>query len=163
MNIYTINCKSVNCYLIETPSGYLLYDTGWVGKYWIFRDNLKKINISSKDIKWFIVSHFHIDHGGLAGMLQNNGKKFIVFDNQEKQIDEMEKLIENKKYVYTKINKEKIIYKKINGSRNWLKEIEIDGEIMQNLGMGIKVLYYYWIVEWLLLEIYPLYMNMMNW
>jgi glyoxylase-like metal-dependent hydrolase (beta-lactamase superfamily II) len=136
MYIYTINCKSVNCYLIETPNGYLLYDIGWVGKYGIFRDNLKKLKISSKDIKWFIVSHFHIDHGGLAGILQNNGKEFIVFDNQEQQIDEMEKLIENKKYVYTKINREKIILKNINESRKWLKGIGIDGEIIQIFGHG---------------------------
>ena len=136
MNIYCVDCKNVYCYLIETREGFLLFDAGWVNKYGIFKDSLKAINLSPKDIRWFIVSHFHIDHAGLAGILQNNNKDFIVFDNQEKQIDEMEKLIENKKYTYKKIDKEKIIRKKINESRDWLKGIGIGGEIIQIFGHG---------------------------
>jgi metal-dependent hydrolase (beta-lactamase superfamily II) len=136
MNIHTVKCKSVNCYLIEASNGYLLFDAGWVNEYGIFRDSLKILKISPKDIIWFIVSHFHIDHAGLAGVLQNNGKSLIVFENQIKQILEMEEMIENKKYIYTKINKRKIIYQRLAESRNWLKNIGIEGEIFQIFGHG---------------------------
>jgi glyoxylase-like metal-dependent hydrolase (beta-lactamase superfamily II) len=136
MNILTVKCKSTNCYLIESSEGWLLFDTGWVNEYGNFRDNLKKSNVSPKEIKWFIVSHFHIDHAGLAGILINNGKGFIVFENQIGQIDEMEEFIERKKYVYTKINKRKITHQKTSKSRDWLKSIGINGEIIQIFGHG---------------------------
>jgi glyoxylase-like metal-dependent hydrolase (beta-lactamase superfamily II) len=136
MNVYTVKCKSTNCYLIEASEGYLLFDAGWVNEYGNFRNSLKENNISTKEIKWFIVSHFHIDHAGLAGMLLNNGKEFIVFENQIEQINEMEEFIGRKKYSYTRIDKGKIIWKKINESRDWLKIIGIDGEIIQIFGHG---------------------------
>jgi glyoxylase-like metal-dependent hydrolase (beta-lactamase superfamily II) len=134
--VYTFKCKSTYCYLIESYDGYLLYDTGWVNEYGIFRDSLKELGISPKKIKWFMVSHFHIDHAGLAGILINNGKEFIVFENQKDCINEMEELIENKKYNYVKINQEKIIHKKLIDSRKWLETIGINGEIIQIFGHG---------------------------
>jgi glyoxylase-like metal-dependent hydrolase (beta-lactamase superfamily II) len=134
MNIQTIMWKGTKCYLLETPQGLLLFDTGWVNEYGTFRDKLKEINISPRDIQWFMVSHFHIDHAGLAGVLQNNGKEFIVFENQRDHISEMEQFIEKKGYVYTKINRETITHKKLEESRDWLNTIGIDGEALQVFG-----------------------------
>jgi hypothetical protein len=40
MNVYTVKCKSTNCYLIKSSDGYLLFDAGWVNEYGNFQDNL---------------------------------------------------------------------------------------------------------------------------
>jgi glyoxylase-like metal-dependent hydrolase (beta-lactamase superfamily II) len=136
MKFFPVKCKSTNCFVIEAAGGYLLFDTGWVNEYGDFRDNLKGANISPKDIKWFVVSHFHVDHAGLAGLLINNGKEFVVFENQREHIDEMEEFIAAKNYVYTKIDRGKILHKKLNASRDWLGAIGIGGEIIQVFGHG---------------------------
>jgi glyoxylase-like metal-dependent hydrolase (beta-lactamase superfamily II) len=136
MKFFPVKCKSTNCFVIEAAGGYLLFDAGWVNEYGNFRDNLKRANISPKDIKSFVVSHFHVDHAGLAGLLINNGKEFVVFENQRGHIDEMEEFIAVKKYVYTKIDRGKILHKKINASRDWLRAIGIGGEIIQVFGHG---------------------------
>ncbi len=104
-NAYASTCKSTKCYLIESSEGYLLFDSGWPGEYRELKDNMKAQGLNLKDVKSFVVSHFHLDHAGLAGVLIQNGVKFIVFENQVTHIDEMEALIRRGKYRYRAIDK----------------------------------------------------------
>ena len=141
MRIHTLLCKT-KCYLIQASEGWLLFDAGWVGQYRIFKDAAKAAGIRMKDIKTFVVSHFHADHAGLAGMFVANGIRFVVFENQVNQIDEMEGLIGRKGYAYTAIDKTRIHVMRLQHSRAWLKSMEIDGEIIQTFshGPGITLL-----------------------
>jgi glyoxylase-like metal-dependent hydrolase (beta-lactamase superfamily II) len=135
-NIHTIECKNVKCYLIASNNGYLLFDAGWTHQYGLFKDIVKAIGISVKEITTFIVSHFHVDHGGLAGILTANGKDFVVFENQRKSLSEMEDFIERRGYSYRKIDVDGIQIKRIDESRDWLRSLAIDGEIIQIHGHG---------------------------
>ena len=82
MTVIRIRYKSTNCYFIDTGGGLLAFDAGWPNTYREYKDGLKEQGYSVKNIKWLIVSHFHIDHAGLAGTLADNGVAFIVFPNQ---------------------------------------------------------------------------------
>lgn len=134
--IHTIDCKNVKCYLIASNNGYLLFDTGWPHQYGLFKDKVKALGIRVKEITTFIVSHFHIDHAGLAGILTANGKDFIVFENQQRSLVEMEDFIERRGYSYKKIDVDGIQIKSVDESRDWLKTLSIDGEIIQIFGHG---------------------------
>ena len=136
IDIHTIVCKNVKCYLIASNNGYLLFDAGWPHQYGLFKDRVKELGISVKEITTFIVSHFHIDHAGLAGILAANGKDFVVFENQQKSLTEMEDFIERKGYSYKKIDVDTIQIKSVDESRDWLKSLSIDGEIIQIYGHG---------------------------
>jgi glyoxylase-like metal-dependent hydrolase (beta-lactamase superfamily II) len=122
--------------LIDSSDGYLLFDAGWPSEYREFKDNLKKQGIRINDITKFLVSHFHLDHAGLAGLFQQNGIEFTVFENQFDYIQQMEDLIEKKGYSYKKIDRERLNILKLCDSRKWLKEQNIDGEIIQTYGHG---------------------------
>ncbi len=130
MDIIKINYKSTNYYFINSNNGLLGFDAGWPGTYGTYRDSLKQKGYRINDIKWIIVSHFHIDHAGLAGILSENGVKLILFENQLNSIKIMEKLMERKKMKYHKINLKKIKLMEIEKSREWLKSIGIKGEII---------------------------------
>jgi len=133
--IHTLNCKT-KCYLIESSEGYLLFDTGWPGQYRLFKDVARESGIRLKDVKTFVVSHFHPDHAGLAGVFVANGIQFMVFENQLNRIDEMEDLIRRKGYPYTAIDKTRIQIMHPQHSRSWLKSIGIEGEIIQTFSHG---------------------------
>ncbi|NTV31359.1 MBL fold metallo-hydrolase [candidate division WWE3 bacterium] len=134
--VTTIDCKNVRCYLVKANDGYLMFDAGWPHQYREWKNSVRSLGINPDDIRYFIVSHFHIDHAGLAGILSQNGKNFFVFENQIDQIDEMEELIARKGYPYYKINRSLIQHKKITDSRAWLSSLGIDGEIVQTFGHG---------------------------
>ena len=134
--ILTVDCKNVKCYLIGSNNGYLMFDAGWPHQYSLFKDRVRELGISVKEITTIIVSHFHIDHAGLAGILTANGKEFVVFENQQKSLTEMETFIERRGYSYRKIDIDAIQIKGVDESRAWLKSLSIDGEIIQIYGHG---------------------------
>ncbi len=89
-----------------------------------------------KDIKAFVVSHFHMDHAGLAGMFVAHGIRFGIFENQLDQIDEMEGLIRRKGYPYTLIDRSRMDIMRLQDSRAWLKSLQINGEILRTFSHG---------------------------
>ncbi|GIV64069.1 MAG: MBL fold metallo-hydrolase [Chloroflexota bacterium] len=134
MNILKIRFKSTHCYFIESGSGLLAFDAGWPDTYKAYKDGLKEQGYSVKDIRWLMVSHFHMDHAGLAGILVHHGVQFVVFSNQRAAIADMEKLIERKNISYQKIDPTGITLMEIAQSRAWLAEIGIKGEVCHTNG-----------------------------
>lgn len=136
MNVIRIRYQSTNCYFIDTGSGLLAFDAGWPNTYREYKDCLKEQGHSVKNIQWLIVSHFHLDHAGLAAILAENGAAFIVFKNQLDAIRDMELLIERKKMLYRKLDLSKVRVMEISESRGWLETIGIRGEVVHTDGHG---------------------------
>lgn len=135
-HIISIRFQSTNCYFIDCGDGLLAFDAGWPGTFRMYKDALKGEGYRISDIKWLIVSHFHMDHAGLAGMLQQKGIRLLLFENQVYAIDAMERLIESKGLEYTRIDRTACELIPIESSRNWLAARGIDGEIIQTNGHG---------------------------
>ncbi|MBP9872222.1 MAG: hypothetical protein KBC53_12155 [Nitrosomonas sp.] len=114
----------------------MAFDVGWPDTFAEYRTAVKQAGLDFKMIKHFMVSHFHLDHAGLAGMLMKNGLSFYVFENQVSQIAEMEELIKKKYVNYCEIAKDKIKTLKLAESRNWLRSIGVEGEVVQVFGHG---------------------------
>ena len=105
MKIISVRYKSTNCHFIDTGNGLLAFDVGWPDTFREYRDCLKSAGRRVDDIRWFMVSHFHMDHAGLAGVLADRGIVFWVFENQIGGIDEMEDLLARKNIPYSPINR----------------------------------------------------------
>ena len=134
MTLIRIRYKSTNCYFIDTGNGLLAFDAGWPDTYRDYKDGLKAEGFSVKQIKWLIVSHFHLDHAGLAGVLADNGVVFVVFKNQLSAIQDMETLIAQKNMRYHKLDLSKVQVMEISDSRNWLASIGVRGEVLHTNG-----------------------------
>ena len=63
-NIYYVGSAGLSCYLIYTPSGNILLDTGYPDMAPQIEGNIEKLGFRLKDTKLLINSHAHIDHGG---------------------------------------------------------------------------------------------------
>jgi metallo-beta-lactamase class B len=70
-NIYYVGSTGIACYVITTPSGDILLDTGYPDMAPQIEDNIKKLGFKLSDIKFLINSHAHIDHGGGLAELKN--------------------------------------------------------------------------------------------
>jgi glyoxylase-like metal-dependent hydrolase (beta-lactamase superfamily II) len=96
--------------------------------------SLKAIGFRFEQIKWAIISHFHLDHAGLVRDFQDAGIQCLLFENQGEGIDEMERIIARSYSGYRPILKEGFHRVSTQKSRSFLKAIGIKGEVIQTPG-----------------------------
>src|SRR4030095_1592257 len=77
-NIYWVGGE-YGSYLITTPQGHILHDTGTSEMHDVIVSNVKKLGFDVKDIKMLISSHAHFDHvQGHAAMKKLTGAQVIA-------------------------------------------------------------------------------------
>src|SRR6187431_909688 len=77
-NIYWVGGE-YGSYLITTPQGHILHDTGTSAMHDVIVSNVKKLGFDVKDIKMIISSHAHFDHvQGHAAMKKLTGAQVIA-------------------------------------------------------------------------------------
>ena len=68
-NIYYVGAKNIASYLITTPQGHILIDTGTKEMTPVITVSVQKLGFNLRDIKIMLSSHAHFDHvGGHAAM-----------------------------------------------------------------------------------------------
>lgn len=78
-NIYYVGSAGLSCYLITTPRGNILLDTGYPDMAPQIEGNIEKLGFRLKDTKLLINSHAHIDHGGgMAAIKAATGGKVVA-------------------------------------------------------------------------------------
>jgi ribonuclease/clavin/mitogillin len=134
MNIVNVGYDSTNYYLIEAKDGNLLVDCGWPGTFQKFMSVLKRKGISLHEIKHFLVTHFHPDHAGMVQELKNQGIKFILLECQVDFIPQLTEMFKTKNYPYVEIRQNDSHILKVEGSRKFLADIGLHGEILHTPG-----------------------------
>jgi metallo-beta-lactamase class B len=78
-NIYYVGASEVSSFLITTPDGHILLDSGFDETVPLIQANIKQLGFKFEDIKILINSHAHADHaGGLATLKQLTGAKLFA-------------------------------------------------------------------------------------
>ena len=86
-NIYYVGVEGVASYLITTPQGHILMDSGFAETVPRIQDSLKQLGFRLEDVKVLINSHAHFDHaGGLARLKKLTGAKLMVSEADAKLI-----------------------------------------------------------------------------
>jgi metallo-beta-lactamase class B len=78
-NIYYVGAKNIASYLITTPQGHILVDTGTTEMTPVITANVEKLGFKLRDIKVMLSSHAHFDHiGGHAAMKKLTGARVMA-------------------------------------------------------------------------------------
>lgn len=78
-NIYYVGDKGNAVYLITTPAGHILMDTGYPETAPIVRASVEKLGFRMRDIKIMISGHAHVDHvGGHALVKEMTGARVLA-------------------------------------------------------------------------------------
>ena len=78
-NIYYVGSNLISSFLITTPAGHILLDTGPVEMLPQVKANIKKLGFKPADVKLLLNSHAHFDHcGGFAEFKQDTGASVIA-------------------------------------------------------------------------------------
>lgn len=78
-NIYYVGSDTLASYLITTPEGYILYDTGTLEMHDVIRANIEELGFEVEDVKFMVSSHAHYDHvEGHAAMKRATGAQVVA-------------------------------------------------------------------------------------
>jgi metallo-beta-lactamase class B len=78
-HIYYIGASDVSVFLITTPEGHILLDTGFRETVPILENNVRKLGFRFADIRLLLASHAHYDHaGGIAEIKARTKARLLV-------------------------------------------------------------------------------------
>jgi metallo-beta-lactamase class B len=78
-NIYYVGSNLISSFLIVTPAGNILLDTGHVEMLPQVMGNIEKLGFKVKDVKVLLSSHAHFDHcGGFAELKRQTGATVVA-------------------------------------------------------------------------------------
>lgn len=122
---------NTNTFFIRGTVGNLLIDTDYAGTLPAFYSAIKEHNIKIRDIDYVLATHYHPDHIGLVSDLIKQNVKLLILDTQESHIHFSDKIFSRDNHLnYEPITTEKATVISREESRNFLKGIGINGEIV---------------------------------
>lgn len=78
-NVYYVGAAEVSSYLITTPQGHIILDSGFAETVPQIKQNVEQLGFHIEDVKVIITSHAHADHvGGVALLKQMTGAQLAV-------------------------------------------------------------------------------------
>src|SRR5215470_20436295 len=78
-NIYYVGARNIASYLITTPEGHIMIDTGTKEMHEVIRANIEKLGFKLQDVKILLSGHAHFDHvQGHAAMKKATGAKVMA-------------------------------------------------------------------------------------
>jgi metallo-beta-lactamase class B len=78
-NLYYVGTYDLACYLITTPAGNVLINTGLPGSDTMIRKHIEALGFKFKDIKILLATHAHFDHvGAMAAIRRQTKAKMMI-------------------------------------------------------------------------------------
>ena len=122
---------NTNTFFIPGTDGGLLVDTDWAGTLPLFFKAIKAAGIESKAVTTLLITHYHPDHMGLAGELQQLGVKLLLADVQRPFVHAPDGIFaRDKRLSYRPVDENAATGFSCAESRAVLRSLGIDGEIV---------------------------------
>jgi glyoxylase-like metal-dependent hydrolase (beta-lactamase superfamily II) len=79
--------RDINLYLVKDNDGCLLIDTGTntAATATTLRASLAQLGVAFADLRYVVITHFHSDHAGLAGLIQQDAAAQILMHADSKR------------------------------------------------------------------------------
>ena len=88
-NLYHVGPCYVTSWVLTTPQGHIMFDTAQEPFVGLIEENIRKVGINPRDIKYIVVNHGHTDHFGGAKRLQEfTGARVVAAPQDWKMIED---------------------------------------------------------------------------
>jgi metallo-beta-lactamase class B len=82
-NVFSVGVSDATVFVIATPKGLVLLDTGAASEYDKIRDNMKKLGFEYYDIRIMLLSHVDREHAGNAARIRREtGARLMVAEHE---------------------------------------------------------------------------------
>ena len=134
-DILELRYSATNTYLIRGRRGSLLLDTGWAGTFPLFCRALGEAHARLQEISYILITHFHPDHMGIAQEIASCGPRIAVPSLQLPYLHAADGILSRDSgNRFLPIKEEALRVIAPGGSRAFLKELGLDGEILATPG-----------------------------
>ena len=130
-DILTLRYGNTYTFLVKGSSGNLLVDTDYAGTMQGFYRALKANGIMLNQINCVMATHYHPDHCGLIGQLQEQGVQLLLVDSQVDAVHDPDYIFTREKREYIPVDPAKAMIMAANETRQFLKRLGIEGEIIR--------------------------------
>jgi metallo-beta-lactamase class B len=87
-NLHYVGADNISSWLITTPEGHILIDTGTTNMEKVVRSNIEKLGFKLSDIKIMLSGHAHFDHvAGHAAMQKATGARVMALGADAKALE----------------------------------------------------------------------------
>jgi metallo-beta-lactamase class B len=87
-NIYFVGTRGLSSFLIVTPAGGIVIDSGEAETVPFIRANVEKLGVRMADVAILLTGHAHFDHvGGHADLKRMTGAKVMVMDADREALE----------------------------------------------------------------------------
>ena len=87
-NVYYVGTRGLSSFLIVTPAGGIIIDSGEAESVPFIRASVEKLGFRLSDIKWLLPGHAHFDHvGGLADLQRLTGAQVAAMDADRQALE----------------------------------------------------------------------------
>jgi metallo-beta-lactamase class B len=117
-SIHYVGASDVSSFLITTPAGHVLIDTGFEATVPMIRDHVRQLGFRFEDIKVLLNSHAHLDHAGGHAQLKRLTGALIVMSQADAAL-----LSQGGRGDFVKVSDEVMAYEPARADR-----IIVDGE-----------------------------------
>lgn len=108
----------------------LLIDTDYAGTLHAFYRALKQNDLTVRDIRYVLATHYHPDHMGLVGALVRQGVKHLLVDVQQDAIHASDYIFERDRLPFVPLREDAATVISCGESRVFLEQLGIAGEIL---------------------------------
>ena len=83
-NLYYVGSKDLATYLITTPQGHILINSGFDRTVPLIQKSVQSLGFKMSDVKYLLASHAHSDHvAGMAKLKQLTGAKVLIMKGDD--------------------------------------------------------------------------------
>jgi metallo-beta-lactamase class B len=87
-NVYWVGTEDLSTYLITTPAGHILVNTGFPETVPLIKEGVEKLGFKMTDVKWLTATHGHGDHvAGLAALQKMTGAKVVAMEQEAELLE----------------------------------------------------------------------------
>jgi metallo-beta-lactamase class B len=87
-NVYYVGTRGLSSFLIVTPAGGIIIDSGEAESVPFIRANVEKLGFRLSDVKILLTGHAHYDHvGGHADLKRLTGAQVMVMDADREALE----------------------------------------------------------------------------
>jgi metallo-beta-lactamase class B len=87
-NVYYVGTRGLSSFLIVTPAGGIIIDSGAADSVPFIRANVERLGFRLSDVKVLLTGHAHFDHvGGHADLQRLTGARVMVMDGDRQALE----------------------------------------------------------------------------